>query len=105
MIFKIFATNPTIRAPMIIPTNEPSPPYILVPPSTTAMITSNSNPAPTLGVPDPSLEARVTPAKAERVPTRMYKVETIAPILTPESCAATLFAPMTKAYFVMNVLE
>ena len=57
-----------VNAPKIVPTIEPFPPNRLVPPSTTAAITSNSNIIPALDEPLPSLAAIIIPPIAAHTP-------------------------------------
>ncbi len=55
----------TRHKPRRVPQSEPFPPLRLVPPMTTLAITASSSPMPTLGLPEPILDARITPASPD----------------------------------------
>gem|GEM_PF-4123778 len=66
--FKPVLSVKTTLKPNSVPHMVPLPPLRLVPPMTTLAITASSSPMPTLGLPEPILEASITPARADRVP-------------------------------------
>ncbi len=59
-----------VNAPKIVPNIVPLPPNRLVPPRTTAAITSNSNITPAFDEPLPSLAAMIIPPIAAHTPQK-----------------------------------
>ena len=93
IIVSPFVSTPIISTPRTTPQSLPFPPDILVPPSTTAVITSISDPSPVAGNPPPSLPARMIAANPFKNPAITYTVMRILSTLIPDHFAACAFPP------------
>ena len=71
----------------------PSPPAMLTPPSTAAVIQVNSVPAPTDEFIDPLLDTSKIDATATKKPHIANEITLMADVFTPESLAASPFPP------------
>ena len=91
--FNPFPNIPIIPTPIHVPTIEPEPPIILVPPSTTAAIASNSAPSPTVGEPDAKRDDSIIPANAVSSPASAYTFTITLFTFTPHNLAASSFPP------------
>ena len=96
--FSPFLSTAISIAPRKVPAIEPRPPERLVPPTTTAAITSSSYISPAFGWPEFIRDARSTPLAAESTPQSTYTPATIRPVLIPASRAASALPPTASTY-------
>ena len=80
-------------APMNVPTMDPAPPERLVPPTTTAAMTSSSYDTPAFGCPEFIREASRIPLSAASVAERTYTLTRTLQVRIPARRAASMFPP------------
>src|SRR3972149_2122155 len=93
-----FRTTPINNEPISVPITVPRPPKRLVPPTTTAAITSSSYINPEFGWAEFPLDASRIPLSDARTPEMMYTCIRMRLVSIPASLAASTFPPTAYTY-------